>query len=144
MTSSKNTLNTNPVILLKNDFDILNGFVKNVQGMQVSEKENFAKLYQEIKKAHVVESDEIPDNVVRLGSEVIIRDLSTQKEMRITIVLPQQADIREKKISVLAPIGTALIGFAEGQQVSWDVPSGKKNFMIMKVKNTVTAEKTIV
>jgi regulator of nucleoside diphosphate kinase len=51
-------------------------------------------------------------------------------------VLPQQADIKKKKISVLAPIGTALIGFRKGRKVSWNVPAGKKDFKIMEVTNS--------
>lgn len=130
-----------PVILLKNDYEILNGFVKNLQGMQVNEKENFKKLYQEIKKAQVVELDKFPKDVVRLDSTVVIRDLQTKRDMTITIVLPQNADIKQKKVSVLAPIGTALIGFRKGQKVSWEVPSGKKDFKIMDVQNALPVEK---
>ena len=130
-----------PVILLKNDFEILNGYVKNLQGMQVNEKENFRKLYAEIKKAQVVEVENFPEDVVRLDSIVVIKDLQTKRDMTITIVLPQKADIKQKKVSVLAPIGTALIGFRKGQQVSWDVPSGTKEFKIMEVDNSLPQEK---
>lgn len=130
-----------PVILLKNDFEILNGYVKNLQGMQVNEKENFRKLYQEIKKAEIVNAEDFPNDVVRLDSTVVIKDMQTKRDMTITIVLPQKADIKQKKVSVLAPIGTALIGFRKGQKVSWEVPSGKKDFMIMEVNNSLLPEK---
>jgi len=121
---------------LKTDFEILNGCVKNPQGMQVNEKENVSKLYGELQKAQVVEEVDFPSDVVRLDSTVVVKDLQTKREMTITIVLPQKADIKQKKVSVLAPIGTALIGFRKGQKVSWDVPSGKKDFMIMEVNNS--------
>jgi regulator of nucleoside diphosphate kinase len=127
---------TDPVILLKKDFEILNGYVKNLQGMQVNEKENVSKLYGELQKAQVVEEIDFPSDVVRLDSTVVIKDLQTKRDMTITIVLPQKADIKQRKVSVLAPIGTALIGFRKGQKVSWEVPSGKKDFMIMEVKNS--------
>ena len=135
------TATASPVILLKNDYDILNGYVKNLQGMQVNEKENFGKLYQELKKAKVVTADDFPDDVVRLDSSVVIRDMKTRRDMTITIVLPQKADIKQKKVSVLAPIGTALIGFRKGQTVSWEVPSGKKDFKIMEVSNSQLPDK---
>ena len=130
-----------PVILLKNDYDILNGYVKNLQGMQVNEKENFGKLYEELKKAKVVTSEDFPDDVVRLDSSVVIRDMKTKRDMTLTIVLPQKADIKQKKVSVLAPVGTALIGFKKGQIVSWEVPSGKKDFKIMEVNNSLLPDK---
>ena len=129
------------VILLKNDFEILNGFVKNIQGMQVNEKENFSKLYEELKKAQIVDAENFPGDIVRLNSTVVIKDLKTKRDMTLTIVLPQKADIKQKKVSVLAPIGTALIGFRKGQTVSWQVPSGKKDFMIMEVSNELLPEK---
>ncbi|MEO6905676.1 MAG: GreA/GreB family elongation factor [Ginsengibacter sp.] len=130
-----------PVIILKHDFEILNAHVKNLQGMQVNEKENFSKLSQELKKAQIVDPENFPDDIVRLDSTVVIKDLQTNREMTITIVLPQKADIKQRKVSVLAPIGTALIGFGKGQKVSWEVPSGKKDFKIMEVSNLNLPEK---
>ena len=130
-----------PVILLKHDFEILNAHVKNLQGMQVNEKENFSKLSEELKKAKIVDAEDFPNDVVRLDSTVVIKDLQTNREMTITIVLPQKADIKQKKVSVLAPIGTALIGFGKGQKVSCEVPSGKKDFKILEVSNLNLPEK---
>jgi regulator of nucleoside diphosphate kinase len=135
MSTATLTQTATPVILLKNDFEVLNGFVKNLQGMQVNEKENFSKLYEELKKAQIVDAENFPGDIVRLNSTVVIKDLKTKRDMTITIVLPEKADIKQKKVSVLAPIGTALIGFRKGQTVSWQVPSGKKDFMIMEVRN---------
>lgn len=139
--SSATLTQTAPVILLRHDFEILNAHVKNLQGMQVNEKENFSKLSQELKKAQIVEPEDFPSDVVRLDSTVVIKDLQTKREMTITIVLPQNADIKQKKVSVLAPIGTALLGFGKGQKVSWEVPSGKKDFKIMEVSNLNLPEK---
>jgi regulator of nucleoside diphosphate kinase len=135
------SLTETPVILLKNDFEILNGYVKNLQGMQVNEKENFSKLYEEIKKAQILDGEDFPDDIVRLNSTVVIKDLKTKRDMKITIVLPQKADIKQRKVSVLAPIGTALIGFRKGQTVSWQVPAGKKDFRILEVSNELPHEK---
>jgi regulator of nucleoside diphosphate kinase len=124
-----------PVILTKTDYEILNSYVKNLHGMQVNEKENFSKLSGELKKAEIVDDGSLPANIVRLGSTVVVKDMTTKRDLTVTIVLPQQADIKQKKVSVLAPIGTALIGFKKGQAVSWNVPSGKKDFKIMNVIN---------
>ena len=124
---------TSPVLLLKKDYEVLNNYVKNLQGMQVSEKENYSKLSQELKRALLVEEKDFPKEVVRLDSTVVIKDLTTNRNMTVTIVLPKYANIKQKKVSVLAPVGTALIGFKKGQVVSWNVPSGKKDFEIVEV-----------
>jgi regulator of nucleoside diphosphate kinase len=136
------TLNpaTTPVIITRTDFEILNSYVKNLHGMQVNEKENFSKLSGELKKAQIVEDDSMSADIVRLGSTVVIKDLVTRRDMTVTIVLPSKADIKQKKVSVLAPIGTALIGFRKGQTVSWNVPSGKKDFKIVDVNNDNLSE----
>ena len=131
------TATENQVILLKKDYEILNDYVKNLHGMRVNEKENFAKLSQELGKAQLVTEEDFPGDIVRIDSEVVIRDVETKRDMTITIVMPQNADIKQRKVSVLAPIGTALIGFRKGQKVSWEVPAGKKTFKIMEVNNTL-------
>jgi regulator of nucleoside diphosphate kinase len=131
------TATENQVILLKKDYEILNDYVKNLHGMRVNEKENFAKLSQELGKAQLVTEEDFPGDIVRIDSEVVIKDVETKRNMTITIVMPQNADIKQRKVSVLAPIGTALIGFRKGQKVSWEVPAGKKTFKIMEVNNTL-------
>ena len=141
MSTSTITPTVSPVILLRNDFEILNGYVKNLQGMRVNEKDNFRKLSEEIRKAQIVNEEDFPTDVVRLNSHVIIKDLQTKRDMALTIVLPQKADIKQRKVSVMAPIGTALIGFRKGQKVSWDVPSGKKDFKIIEVDNSLSSDK---
>lgn len=130
------TSTENQVILTKKDHAILNEYVKNLHGMQVNEKENFRKLSIELGKAQLLEEDNFPGDIVRIDSTVVINDVETKRDMKITIVLPPMADIKQRKISVLAPIGTALIGFRKGQEVSWEVPAGRKTFKITDVDNS--------
>lgn len=133
------TATDNKVVLLKRDFEILNDYVNNLHGMQVNEKENFKRLSEELKKAKIVSEKNFPEDVIRINSQVVIKDVETDKEMKITVVMPSHANIKEKKISILAPIGTALIGFRQGREVSWDVPAGRKTFIIMEVDNSIAS-----
>ena len=73
--------------------------------------------------------------MVRLGSRVKVRDIATNALLEIMIVTPDQANWKEKKISVLSPLGTALIGFCTGVSVKWQVPAGEKLFLIEEVNN---------
>lgn len=91
----------------------------------------------------MVNADEFPLDVVGLNSRVRIKAGDASGEMEVVIVTPDKANIKEKKISVMSPIGTALIGFREGQKVKWKVPAGNKTFTILEVvndhnKNTVS------
>ncbi|MEO5650264.1 MAG: GreA/GreB family elongation factor [Ginsengibacter sp.] len=135
------TATENQVILVRKDYELLNEYIKNLHGMQVNEKENFRKLSQELGKAQLASEEDFPNDIVRIDSVVVIRDMATSRDMTITIVMPPNADIKQKKVSVLAPIGTALIGFRKGQEVSWEVPAGKKTFRIMEVDNTLLPDK---
>lgn len=72
-------------------------------------------------------TDPVPENVIRMGSSVTFRSGGEAK--RITLVYPGQADIAENKISVLTPLGTALIGLAAGQTVVWVARDGKERVL---------------
>lgn len=127
----------NDVLLLKRDHAILDEYVKNLHGMKVNERENFARLSEELGKATIIPEKNFPEDRVRINSTVVIKDLATDREMTLTIVLPDSADIKQRRVSVLAPMGTALLGFKKGTEVSWKVPAGNKTFKIMEVDNRV-------
>ena len=127
----------NDVLLLKRDHAILDEYVKNLHGMKVNERENFARLSEELGKATIIPEKNFPEDRVRINSTVVIKDLATDRDMTLTIVLPDSADIKQRRVSVLAPMGTALLGFKKGTEVSWKVPAGEKTFKIMEVDNSL-------
>jgi regulator of nucleoside diphosphate kinase len=121
--------------LRKDDYDIMIDYLRGKQGKTLFDRHNAEELQMELKKAKVVDKDDLPQDVVRLNSRVIIKEEDKGKVMEVMLVTPDKADIKLRKISVLAPIGTALIGFRKGQKVAWQVPSGKKTFTILDVIN---------
>ena len=80
-------------------------------------------LTGELERAHVV-SDGRPAQIVCMGSEVEFRDDSTGKVQTVTLVYPGDADISQRKISVLTPVGTALIGLRAGDSITWEARNG--------------------
>lgn len=124
-----------PLIVRKDDYDTILSIVKNGQYAYGFDRHNVEELHSELKKAVLLEKDAFPRDVVRLNSSVRIQEDKTGKEMRFMVVTPDKANIREGKISVMAPIGTALIGFRQGQKVKWRVPAGSRVFTIMEVIN---------
>jgi regulator of nucleoside diphosphate kinase len=123
------------LIIKKDDFDIITKFLKNGGSRSSFDRYNVMELEAELKKAKLVSKENFPDTTVGLNSTAVIKDIETNRVLSITIVTPDKADISQNKISVLAPIGTALLGFQKGRQINWEVPSGKKKFMIMDVSN---------
>ena len=92
-----------------------------------------AALAGELRRARVVPWAEIPPDVVTMGSTVRLRDLETGEDETYTLVYPDNADIEEDKLSVLAPVGTALLGYRAGDVVEWPVPAGVSRFRIEEV-----------
>mgnify|MGYP004703834881 CR=1 FL=1 len=92
----------------------------------VSEKleEEAEELMQELDRAKVVPQKKLPADVVRMGSTVEFRS-NDGHERKVTLVYPGEADIAQGKISILTPIGTALIGLTPGQSMSWTARDGK-------------------
>jgi regulator of nucleoside diphosphate kinase len=92
---------------------------------------NLKALEAEINKAGVIDL-EVPDFVfIKMNSKVIIT--VNQEEEEITLVYPEDADIKNNKISVFSPIGTAILGYREGSCVEWKVPSGMVHIQIQRV-----------
>ena len=84
-----------------------------------------AELAEEIARAHVLADGRHPDQTVCMNSEVEFRDDSTGKTQKVILVYPQEADISQRKISVLTPVGTALIGLRCGHSITWETPAGE-------------------
>lgn len=81
-------------------------------------------LAQEIARASVVDAAEMRPGVVGMGSEVEYRDDTTGQVRTVTLAYPDQADLEAGRISVLSPVGTALIGLSVGQSITWQAPAG--------------------
>lgn len=90
-------------------------------------------LRGELDRANIVRPAEIPSNVITMNSRVLMQDADSGEEMTLTLVFPQDADVLEDKISVLAPIGTAMLGYCEGDTIDWEVPDGLRHLVVKKV-----------
>lgn len=94
---------------------------------------NKAKLLEELKSAQIV--DQLPEDVVCLRSFVEIQDVVSGHKFTFQLVLPGEANVRNNKISVFAPIGVALLGYRTGSEVQWEMPSGIRSFVILSVRH---------
>lgn len=86
-------------------------------------------LIEEIERATVVADSELPTSVVRMGSEVAFETDDGRRRRRVTLVYPGEADIEQDRISVLTPIGTALIGLSAGQSITWVTRDGREQLL---------------
>ncbi len=132
----KSIENNQAIMLASKDYDLILANIRQASGPITFNQKDAADLEAELKKAKVVPMEKLPEDVVRLDSKVTVRDDESAKMLDLMVVIPSKADIKKKMISVLSPIGTALLGYRKGQQISWRVPSGNKMFTIMDVSNS--------
>jgi regulator of nucleoside diphosphate kinase len=91
-------------------------------------------LDTELHRALVVPQESMPADVVTMDRDVVYEDLDTQTRRRVRLVYPQHSDPKRGWISVLAPIGSALLGLRVGQSIEWEVPTGRKRVRIVEVE----------
>jgi regulator of nucleoside diphosphate kinase len=94
---------------------------------------HLTELIAELERAEVMLSDEIPDDVVTMNSTVVLRDLDTGESETYTLVYPNHANIARNRLSVLAPVGTAILGYQVGDVVRWRVPAGVRRLRVEEV-----------
>lgn len=109
----------NPVIICESDYSRIISCLEKVKSDAVE------LLRDELDNATIVADKDLPGNVVNMGATVSFRDLENGAFSQCTLVFPHQADAALRHVSILAPVGAALIGLAEGGAIAWPVPGGK-------------------
>lgn len=97
-------------------------------------------LEGELERALLLRPSAVPGNVVTMNSEVEYEDVETQVRQTVRIVYPRDADASRGWISVLAPIGTALLGLRVGQSIRWRTPAGYRNLRVLEIRYQPEAE----
>ncbi len=127
--------NHDNLILTSGDFQKLSSLVSSTQ-TKIAEL-----LEEELSRASIVPDDELPQDVVSMNATVRFQDLDTEKESTVTLVYPHEANIDENKVSILAPVGSALIGLRVGQMIIWPVPNGKEKRMKVTSQFLINSKK---
>lgn len=95
--------------------------------------EHLVALQKELDRAREVEPGGIPADVVTMNSRVRLKYLDTGEERIVTLVFPADADAAQDRISILAPIGTAILGYRVGDVLEWRVPAGLRKLRIEEI-----------
>lgn len=124
------------LIITKKEYDLLANHLKLSTNLSAFNKK---KLNEELKTAKIVKKDVLPDNVIIIDSLVTIQDMKSGQEFTFHLVSPEEANMKLNKLSVLAPIGIALLGYTTDAIVDWEMPDGVKQF---KIKHVTRHEKS--
>jgi len=103
-----------------------------IEGIKHS-RDDLRGLQAELERARVVTAADLPPDVITMNSKARLRDLDTGEEMIFTVVFPGKASIEHDKISVVAPIGTAMLGHRVGDKFEWEVPAGSVRLQVEEV-----------
>lgn len=114
------------VVINSDDLTHLEGLA---DGMMRRQPALADRLFDEISRARIVASAKMPKNVVSMGSVVTYRDETTGQEKSVTLVYPEEADITQLRVSVMTPIGVALLGLAEGASFYWDTRENQRRML---------------
>jgi regulator of nucleoside diphosphate kinase len=114
------------VLLGRRDLDRLDTLISNLASKESS------LLYDELDAAIVVEDDLLPDDVVRMNTKITFVDLDTGVESTIELVYPHEVQGDAGRVSILAPVGAALLGLRVGEAIEWPLPNGRRRRMEVK------------
>ncbi|MCV9930083.1 GreA/GreB family elongation factor [Flavobacterium sp. LS1R49] len=117
------------------DYQLLRELI--LKSKNATNSKEVGQLAQELDRAVVSKGDILDSSIIRINSHVTIEDVKANKQMKIQIVLPSHADVKEGRISILAPLSVAIIGFKENDEVDWELPAGIKTLKIIAVSNVL-------
>lgn len=117
------------------DFDMkrFNWLISNAYRFNNLDKQHLQELESELMEAVILQPQEIPSDVVTMSSRVRIRFLDTNEEKTFTLVFPFDADEAQNKLSILAPVGVAVIGSKISDEVEWEMQDGKRKIRIEEI-----------
>jgi regulator of nucleoside diphosphate kinase len=121
------------IVITEDDMARLEHLFRGTGGARRRDQAHVEDLERELDRAEVVPGADVPPDVVTMHSTARIRDLDTGARAVYTIVFPHEADAAQRRISILAPIGTALIGYRVGDVVEWSTPGGERRLLVEAV-----------
>lgn len=95
--------------------------------------ESVNKLKSELSRATITSDAELSSRIVALNSSVVLKDLASGETEEWILTMPEYANPEKKRISILSPIGTGVIGFMEGDKIEWETPGGTRTLEVQKV-----------
>lgn len=122
-----------PIIMNAADHEELSCAIAAAGRLNDRSRAEIAGLRRELDRADIVAADQVPSDVITMNSRAELIDLDTNERMEFTLVFPADADVEDEKISVLAPLGTAMLGYRVGDEFEWVVPYGRRRLKVVAV-----------
>lgn len=128
------------IVVAESDERRLRDLLSGQSEASLRDQAHLQELKSELDRAFIFREKDVPADVVTMHSRVCVLDLEQRRWSDITLVLPFEADVKARRISVLAPLGTALLGFREGDEVQWAMPGGVRRLRVERVRQRRTTD----
>lgn len=129
MNTASIKINETPIILSTGIYDLLKDHLRRRKLSRYNE----TKLELELKHAKQVLRNELPADVVTVNTNVKVKEMESGKEFTYKLVAPAKARRKHNTLSILSPIGVAILGYTQGAIVQWEMPEGIKKYQIEEV-----------
>ena len=123
----------NNIIITGPDMEKLRHLLDSLRASANQEQQHLVVLEEELDRARIMPSFEVPPDVVTMNSKVRLTDLQSGKKLTYTLVFPRDANFDQSKISIVAPIGTAILGYRSGDVIEWKVPAGMRRLRLDEI-----------
>jgi regulator of nucleoside diphosphate kinase len=121
------------IYITNNDMKRLRTLIADAVAKNQGSRTDLQRLDDELNQAEICEQQDIPKDVITMNSKVHLKDLDSNEDLMYTLVYPTHANVELGRISILAPIGTAMIGYRVGDEIQWPVPGGKRHLQVKEV-----------
>jgi regulator of nucleoside diphosphate kinase len=126
----KKSQRTTNIYITEPDYERLRGLIEITRERNGVDQEYLNNLEVELDRAEIVDPKHISPDVITMRSRVRLKDLVSGEANTYSLVFPTEANFSEGKISILAPIGTAILGYKQGATIEWPVPSGLRRLKV--------------
>ena len=123
----------NPLHITSHDKRLLEELLAETEALRPESRSDLKALAEELKRAIIVEPEKVPHDVITMDSRAELVDLDTGETLVFTLVFPSRANVEAGNISVLAPIGAAMLGYRVNDEFEWQVPDGVRRMRVKKI-----------
>ena len=123
----------NPIHITSHDKRLLEELLAETEALRPESRSDLKALAEELKRAVIVEPQDVPHDVITMDSRAELVDLDTGEKVTFTLVFPSRANIEAGNISVLAPIGAAMLGYRVNDEFEWQVPDGVRRMRVNQI-----------
>jgi regulator of nucleoside diphosphate kinase len=123
----------NPILISRIDAARLRDLIATRARVE-RDQDHLNEMAAELERARIADPDDVPADVISIYSRVRVLDLTSGDRRELTLVLPRESDASAGRISVLAPLGTALLGYRAGDEIEWQMPGGLRRMRIESVQ----------